>query len=171
MSSYKCDRCNKLFIYKNDFRRHKNRKFPCKIVNIENCTNDTVLEGEIKVSKKLHTNAHKCTELYTNTQNFICNYCKKIFSRNSSLVRHIDNYCKVRKEAEKQKEGIFKKLLEQMERQNEIIQDMEKRILKIQKENKELKHQININTKNTNCNNTQIINNIQLIAFGKEDLL
>ena len=60
-----------------------------------------------------------------------------------------------------------------MERQNEIIQDMQKQILKIQKENKELKHQININTKNTNnyCNNTQIINNIQLVAFGKENLL
>ena len=58
-----------------------------------------------------------------------------------------------------------------MERQNEIIQDMQKQILKIQKENNELKHQININTKTKICNNTQIINNIQLIAFGKEDLL
>ena len=40
----------------------------------------------------------------------------------------------------------------------------------IQKENKELKHKLVINntvnnTKNKNCNNTQINNNIQLVAF------
>ena len=176
MSSYKCDRCNKVFNYKNDFRRHRNRKFPCKVVNVENYTSDMLLADEIKIGKKLHTNAHKCTELHTNTQKFICNYCTKVFTRNSSLVRHIDNYCKARKDAEKQKEDIFNKLVEQMERQNEVIEQMQKQILDIQKENKELKRKLVINntvnnTKNKNCNNTQINNNIQLVAFGEEDLL
>ena len=133
MSSYKCDRCNKVFNYKNDFRRHRNRKFPCKVVNVENYTSDMLLADEIKIGKKLHTNAHKCTELHTNTQKFICNYCTKVFTRNSSLVRHIDNYCKARKDAEKQKEDIFNKLVEQMERQNEVIEQMQKQILDIYK--------------------------------------
>ncbi len=30
MVSYKCDRCNKIFTHKNDYRRHINRKNPCK---------------------------------------------------------------------------------------------------------------------------------------------
>ena len=93
MSSYKCDRCNKVFNYKNDFRRHRNRKFPCKVVNVENYTSDMLLADEIKIGKKLHTNAHKCAELHTNTQKFICNYCTKVFTRNSSLF-NFDNYCK-----------------------------------------------------------------------------
>ena len=85
-------------------------------------------------------------------------------------MRHIDNYCKARKDAEKQKEDIFNKLVEQMKRQNEVIEQMQKQILDIQKENKEMKRKLVINntvnnTKYKNCNNTQINNNIQLVAF------
>jgi len=70
--------------------------------------------------------------MHTNAQKFICNYCTKVFTRNSSLVRHIDNYCKARKDAEKQKENIiFNKLVEQMERQNEVIEQIQKQILDI----------------------------------------
>ena len=53
MPSYICNRCNKLFNHKNDFRKYRNRNLPCKIANIENNTNDTVLEDEIQMGKKL----------------------------------------------------------------------------------------------------------------------
>ena len=33
MVLYKCDRCEKEFKYKNDFRRHINRKNPCIKMN------------------------------------------------------------------------------------------------------------------------------------------
>lgn len=60
---HECDRCGKKFDHKNDWRRHKARKRPCK-----------------KVTKK---------RLLKNTPKFICPNCDKKYTRKFNLTRHL----------------------------------------------------------------------------------
>ena len=71
MVLYKCNTCNKLFKQKNDYRRHKNRKIPCK-----------------KQNHKINHKNHK------NDSQFECNLCTKMYSTISNLNRHMKYYCK-----------------------------------------------------------------------------
>jgi hypothetical protein len=114
------------------------------------------------ISHNLPQNSAKIPQNPTKTFSFECNFCNKQLSRKDSLMRHLD-ICKVKSNIEASKEKVFIKLL---------------------KEVKELKTQINnnTNTNNTNMNNTNTnthsnntnnisqTNNIKLVAFGKEDL-
>lgn len=79
----------------------------------------------------------------------ICCHCEKKFSRVDALQRHINNHCKKKKLEDEQ--VILRELINEME-------------CKIQQNNNTLN---NINSHN----NTQIINNnLNLVAFGKENL-
>jgi len=71
MVTYKCDKCNKIFKHKNDYRRHKNKKRPC-----------------IKQNHKINHKNHKNDSL------FECNLCTKMYSTISNLNRHMKYYCK-----------------------------------------------------------------------------
>lgn len=125
-----------------------------------------------------------------------CNYCFSTFATKSSLNRHIDKYCKVKKQVEQEKQEIFNKLIEQLQKQNHHMEQQAEQMKAIKEQNKEIreqnkKHQkeiktlkselgkISISAKNVNShnktttkttNNTQINNNIKLVAFGQEDL-
>jgi hypothetical protein len=125
MPTYNCDLCNKLFIKKDNYIKHKNRKIKC----IEN--------------------------IYTNN----CIYCNKTFKNKGNVSRHMANNCKILKKIQDEKEEIFNKLVE------------------LEKENNKLKNQlihkpINNTTINNNnkLTNNGIINNITIVAYGKEDM-
>jgi len=120
---------------------------------------------------------------------FKCYICEKIFTNNSNLVRHIKKFCKIKKLEQKinknsnigdyeKKEELYQNLLTQ---QNKRMEMQNKRIQQLEKQNKKLKGNITNNikitntTNNTNNNTTNNITNItnkniNIIAFGKEDM-
>jgi hypothetical protein len=119
----------------------------------------------------------KCTENTLNT-NHQCKYCLAYFTRSTTLRRHIQNSCKIRKQDTEEKERIYQKLLKQMDIQNEKMEAQAKEI-------QQLKQQLAVSTSSysnshNNCNNItnntqnnnniQINNDIKVIGFGKEDL-
>ena len=96
----------------------------------------------------------KCTE---NQYTINCIYCQKIFKTKGNVSRHIKNSCKVFKKIQKDKEYLFNKLI------------------KLEEENKELKNKLKQNINNTinsnnNIINNGVINNITIVAFGKEKI-
>jgi len=116
-----------------------------------------------------------------------CKYCNKIFSRSDSLLRHqkicknrvkSDELNKIKEEKElvalqlelkKEETKIlkYKLKLEKSEKKDTVTLKKLNRLL-IERNNK-IKH---INSHNTiNSNNQQIINNFQLVGFGKEEIL
>ena len=108
-------------------------------------------------------------------EDLICNFCQKTFTRNDNLIRHINKYCKVKKQDDMNKEILFRKLINDME-------SLKKENKQIMNENNQLKKQINhieiknnnIDVKNYNTINNKTVNNnnlnINLVAFGKEDM-
>lgn len=126
-------------------------------INSITSNNDNVKNAP-KCSKDL-VNAPNCSN---NTKNklYQCQYCFSNFTRSNNLNRHIQNRCKVKKQQDQEKEL----------NNSRLIQEMQEKI-------KQLEQQINnngdINSHNTvNSNNTDnsTTNNINLVAFGKEDL-
>ena len=175
MVEYKCDRCSKIYSKKYDYNRHINRKNPCKKkTNISAGFRPNFTNKNTKIKNDLNINNENLIE-ENDKQLFKCNYCNKFFTRQDSLERHIQLRCIIKKKQENQKEEIFNKLLDEMKKQNDKLEQIEK-------QNKELKNEISgIKTKNKNINNGTINNNtldqsnninsfnIQLVAFGKED--
>lgn len=107
----------------------------------------------------------------------ICEYCNKKFATRKTLLRHIRNYCKIKKEMDLQ-EGKNK----EMEKDKEIGKEQNLKELKkiISEEMAEQNNKIsklldNVSTTNNTMNNSgnnshNQVNNIQLNVFGKEDL-
>ena len=186
MPIYKCEKCNKEFSFKNDYRRHINRKFSCikeKITydffecprchnhfnsipllqqHIDNsCPSKKIMPPMppvLKVNKETNQTLH-IIDAYT----FQCDKCKKIFTRSDNLKKHKAKYC-YNESNKKIEEMTNKELADQiLELKNEI--DLMKK--------EKLNSNINNINNNVNSNNviTQNINNdIKMIAFGKEDL-
>ena len=65
-SIYKCNRCNKVFNHKGDYKKHITRKNPCEAV--------------VELPK---IDGHR----------FECSKCHNIYSTKGNLVRHINDYC------------------------------------------------------------------------------
>jgi len=83
----------------------------------------------------------------TSGKKYMCKYCKKCFTQQGSKNRHIKSVCKVKKE----EDNIIQELLKEME-------EMKEKIIKLEKENKQT------------INNTINNNNINLVAYGEENL-
>jgi uncharacterized C2H2 Zn-finger protein len=138
MVEYKCERCLKIFKQKTDYLRHQKRKFSCKN---ENKTLDSIEETAKNESQK-NTKNHKKTQKITekkqnigvddevegNGSKKVCNYCKKVFSRQDSLSRHITKHCKVKKSQDNEKESLLQKLLEEMRKQNKKMEEQNKKM-------------------------------------------
>ena len=139
MSKYQCKRCLKDFAKKCNYESHINRKIPCKTL-----------------PQKSTNSPQKST--FLNKSELVCNYCGKDFSRSDSLSRHIDGYCKVKKENDSKME----ELLETMVKLKEDV-----RLL--QEENAKYKNIITNNTQNIKIDN-QTNNIINIVAYGQEDL-
>jgi uncharacterized C2H2 Zn-finger protein len=154
MVVYTCNNCNKIFTQKVDYTRHLNRKNPCKKMKLPIIAEKPFIPAETVLNKSI-----------------ICNYCFFIFTRKDSLSKHLKKYCKVKKQDDHEKETIYQQLLNEhlnIKNENKDIKNENKDIKNklTELENKILKGKI-INTKNIN---NGIINNIQIVAYGKEDL-
>ncbi len=109
MVVHTCPTCLKEFKKKSAYIDHvENKKKPCKQITHEN-TQIT----------------HNTTQItHNNTQienNFKCEYCGKVLSRQDALTRHIKNYCQVKILDEEKKETIFNNLLEKERLEKELI--------------------------------------------------
>lgn len=126
-----------------------------------------------------HVNNNACKQY-----SFFCKHCNDGFTTRSSMYRHIQKFCKVKKKNEKDKEDIYEKLLkteqekdaqnEKIIEQNQEIIKQNQEIIKLRQELKKASNKnISINKGNINNgivdNSKNITNNIALIAYGSED--
>jgi hypothetical protein len=130
----------------------------------------------IKLTKEIPKNPPISSEIPpTSTKKYSCSFCKDQFTRSDHLKRHLDR-CKIRKEECKEKDEIFKKLLEQNNILMSTIDIQKDQINQLIKANDNLVQQIKLtksqtqNNKNIKNQNNGTINNINIIQFGKEDL-
>lgn len=139
-----CKDCNKVFNKKSTFINHINKKI-------------------------------KCNE---NQYNNECIYCKKKFITKGNVTRHIKNNCSIYKNIQKEKQDLFNKLVKLEEKNKELnnknkeLKDENIKIKTQLKQNSEnniisLNNTININN---NLTNNGIINNITIVAYGKEKI-
>jgi hypothetical protein len=226
MVKRQCLKCKAIFNKKSTYDYHINRKTDCSQNNNNNNNNINNINEFAEINTNLPEFAKICQNLpkftksiinYENNINdknmiyyneqifesnditFCCSYCQKKFSTKYTLERHINDICKVKKESDKEKENIFKLLLEKDKENKEIIEKLEKQNKMFEKQNKMLmdkidklinlnskKSNVNTNTNtNTNSNNTltnsnnimtnsnntnNTQNNIMMVNFGKEDL-
>lgn len=114
----------------------------------------------------------KYSKIFQSTENNIeCKFCSKKYSKIYNLNKHL-KICKIKKQNEEKKEEIFKQLIKQNNKQEQMLNNALKQIQVLTGEITKLKFTKNsINSHNTvitNTNNTT--NNIIMIDFGKEDL-
>lgn len=162
MVLYECDKCKKIFKLKGDYTRHLNRKYKCEKAK------------STPSPPSIHQNP-PIFELVKNTKKeYKCEFCLGYFARADSLKRHY-NRCKIKKETEIEKKEILDKLVKDFENMQKKNEEIEKKYDKIIKENSKLKRKIknstgiNVNNK-INCDNINITNNINVVAFGQEDI-
>jgi hypothetical protein len=154
---YTCNKCNKYFRAKSHFDTHINKKFPCS------------KEKEAKKNELLINN------------NCECEYCFKLFARTDTLKKHIDSYCKAKKNKD-----IQDKIDNDQNLKNEqIIKEMLEEMNVLIEQNKKLSEQLanngpncnvtigsnnnnNINNNHNNIHNNNN-NNITLVPFGSEN--
>jgi hypothetical protein len=152
---YKCKICEKEFKQKCHYTNHLNRLRPCEKLTkiIQDFTpNYTILTPKLQQVTPKNENR--------------CNYCLKTYCRTNVLKKHL-LICKVKKRDIEVKEEILNKLLEQNSKLVSTIEELNKRINKLENDKKSNHTQNNRNIKNQN--NGTINNNI-IIGFGKEDL-
>ena len=215
---YKCYQCNKTFSRSDNLDRHtakfcKGKKedkiceenstsvftgipehnddsnFSCQQLIYEHLS-----EGANRVPTIQPQNSQKTTK---SVKLYKCNYCGKYYSRNDSLNRHLDSFCKIKQKSDEQKEEIYNCLLgkmKQLESQNqEILQQNKEQNMKIADLERQLtvtkNKTINNNNNNNNTltNNTMLTNNnqnilnnniinntnkleVKILAYGKEDI-
>ena len=166
MVEYKCNRCCKLYKNKFDYNRHLNRQKPCAIQTPNDTTehqyNTSIKDNTVQNYNSINTDQTPIIE-----KEHICKYCKSSFTRNWSLLRHIDMRCAKKKDIDEEKEEKFNILLQELK---EIKKEMI--VLKNNATNNNI---IKNNNNNNNINNTQNIQNnnninIKLVAYGKEDI-
>ncbi len=196
MVKHECPTCKYDFKKKCNLENHLSKKNKC-IQEIDIPQNNT------KIPQNNTKTPQNNTELEDNILNVTmptkndldCNYCKKAFARKDALTRHINQYCPVAKQQNKEKQDIFDKLLlletknrqleEEMKNKNEKLETKNKQLEeeiknkngKLENEIKKLKKEIKKGqaiTNNTlnNNNNINIGNttNIIMVSYGNEDL-
>lgn len=172
MVLYSCERCLKVFDRKSNYDYHLNRKFKCKDISELNYT-------------QMHINAHENFDVISTTpsiqseendeelnfQNLSkkCLLCNKIFSRLHSLHRHQETFkCQIILDLQTQlsnQQEVIEKQSKIIENQNKIIDE------KLRKSSG--KNSCASSTNNgtiVNGNVENMVNNIYVVAFGKEDI-
>lgn len=102
-----------------------------------------------------------------------CKYCKKGFTSSISMNRHVRLYCKVKKKDDDNKKEIFDRLVK-LEEKNRVLEEknkvLEEELNKIKKQTK-ISHKT-LNKNNGLINNGTFVNNnnINLVAYGSEDM-
>lgn len=105
---------------------------------------------------------------------FQCKYCRRNFGEHNNMYRHMKFYCQIKKQNDLQKDEILSRLIK-LEEGNVKLEEENMKLKKevyMIKNNKQIniKNKI-INTHNNLINNgTFINNNINLVAYGREDM-
>jgi len=210
MVNYICPKCNKDFNKKSNYLEHtENKKKPCDRSDFLVPPNSAKAppESAKKIQKPLEDALEYSKtidvmniidilikEPKPKSNDFMCMYCDKIFTRSDSLKKHLNGRCK-----SKENYDELEKLKEDMKIIMENYQKIENNFQKIENENLNLKNKIeeieivkagenkknkpnvvnNVNGTVNNIDNSQtnsqinkgvIINNVQLVQFGNEDI-
>jgi hypothetical protein len=171
-----------MFDNKTHYNKHLLRKIPCKkLIN-------TILDHD--VLEKLEEPI--CFQMFpkgiqmetfgnTNDYKYKCLICNKIYQNRSGLFKHkkqkhpnyetdiknINHIQNEKSEIEKFKE-LFMIQINKLEYKNRELDNKNKELELLVKTSKPKNNTTNINTTNSNNTNNGIINNIQIVQFGKE---
>ena len=133
MVLYKCNNCDKIFHQKSNYEYHLNRKNPCTNlhkIDEQNCT---------KIHEIIKLNDRKCP------------HCYKVFARPSSLNRHLQNGCKVKKRNDEQKKEEDNKLVKEIEelkqKDNKLVNEINEMKLEINNIKRDLEKQRDLEDK------------------------
>ena len=168
MVKYTCLTCNKSFDRRSNYISHINRKYPC--LNIPSNIN----------------NIPKYSSEFQNIPNikilsYRCDFCSNKYNEKYNLNKHL-KICKIKlqndinKKDHQLKEELFKNLLKEMNLLRQENKESNKQLDKIQKQNDKLQDEIrnlkSIKTiNNTNCNNTNTINQtINILSYKDTDM-
>ena len=179
MILHTCKRCGMEFNQKCNYSRHLERKNQCKQINIITTEEP---QKPTQNNSILNKNPHKINPIIIDVHNpaidtkiddnISCQYCTKIFTRKDALKRHLDNYCKLKKEKEAADNIMMKKIVE-LEEKNKRIEEKNKimeqkiNILESKKPKKTVQPQQNIIINNGVINNNN--NQINIANFGTID--
>jgi hypothetical protein len=98
MSTFPCPICKKIFYRYLHYENHLNRKTSClkPFLDVSKDESDDNIKVNSKVNTKINTEVNTNIEVNSNK----CKYCNKVYSRNDSLLRHINTStsCKQKKE-------------------------------------------------------------------------
>jgi hypothetical protein len=174
-SEYRCDICNKYYASKSSLCNH-NKKFHKLYDN----------NGSHNVVIGSHSGSHSVVISEQNSNNLLsCKYCNRLFQNRSNRWRHEIKCVITYNENKKSQDEIKTKELELKLKKSEakILElklKLEKStnpdIMTLKQINRKLKERHNliknstINIQNNN-NDNKIINNYQLIGFGKEEIM
>jgi hypothetical protein len=182
MVLYTCKICLKEFNRKCNYINHtENKKIPCKPLN----QNEPSLAKMNHKSTKMNQNELENNDKVLNkTSNFNCNHCLISFVNMSSLKRHLNGRCKVKKLEDEKKENIFNSLIEKEkinnlfnmyeeikksnEEKNKIIEELNKKNEELNKKIDDIVKKNTGNTQNINTTNNIQININKVNPFGKE---
>lgn len=172
-----CPKCNAEFDRKSSYEKHINKKFDCSPIKEEKNVYCKNLQEFAEICKEVKI------ELKKKEINYCCSYCKKNYSSKYTLSRHLENGCKIKKEDDKEKENIFKLLLEkekqhkeevkELKKQNKLLMDKIEKLINLKDNTKTTNNISNLNTNSNNqvnSNNTTNTQNNFIINYGKEDL-
>ena len=183
MPDYNCESCQYSTKIKTHFQRHLNSKkhtrlsyeSPPKTKNIPNIPQYTAFSRNYTAFSRNYTAFPRFFQNNSLKENeekrFICPKCNKVFTRNDSLTRHMNETCKEQEqepEIDPEQEQKYKEL-DTEKQYNELLNLLEKE----REDHKEQLDKVLDKVGNTTINNhTNLMqtNNVQVNNYGSENL-
>ncbi len=171
MVKHECSMCNREFKKKCHLDDHLKKKNKC-IQEINISQNPTKIPQNNTQIEQNNLNVTMPTKISLD-----CNYCNKSFARKDALTRHINQYCPVAKQQNKEKQEIFDKLI-LLENKNKLLEEEIKNkdkefkdeIKNLKKEMKKVQPITNNTQNNNSINIGNTTNNIIMVSYGHEDM-